>query len=155
MKVLHLARAGLALLVVLPTGCTAMRPLPRTEYAALEERRDVVVETAGGERIEFESVRVTGDTLTGWREREPRPEPSGPAGSDPAPDLPPELPEQRTLVLDQVTSMSVKRVDWRRTGAAIGVVVAGVLAYVLTRGGDEGSDGSDGPVKPPPTLGRR
>ena len=43
MKAGRAGRTWMALTLLLANGCTALRNLPRSEYAAEEERRDVVV----------------------------------------------------------------------------------------------------------------
>jgi hypothetical protein len=149
----------MVLTLLLANGCTALRELPRSEYAAQEERRDVVVEVAGGERVEFESVKVDGDTLTGWRERkdpEPEPEPErNPDGTPPAEPPAPPLPEQRQIALDRIAKMSVKQVSWKRTGLIGGALVAGTVAYLLSKSGSDAASGGDGGGKPPPEFASR
>ena len=157
MKAGRAGRTWMALTLLLANGCTALRNLPRSEYAAEEERRDVVVEVADGERVEFESVKVEGDTLTGWRERkDPEPEPErNPDGTLPVEPPAPMLPEERQIALDRISKMYVKQVSWRRTGLIGGALVAGAVAYLLSKNGDDAAAPPDGGGKPPPSLASR
>src|SRR4051794_14197533 len=88
------------------TGCTALRELPRSEYAARPERQHVRVETTEGLKYEFDYVRVENDSLTGFKEQESE----GP------------LTEVSTLrmPLDDVRALSTRQIDWYRTGLAGG-----------------------------------
>ena len=52
------------------SGCTALRELPRSEYASKPQRNHVRVETVDGLVYEFDYIQVAGDSLTGFRERE-------------------------------------------------------------------------------------
>ena len=144
---------GLVVLVLLAAnGCTAMREVPRSEYAAQEERRDVVVETVDGERVEFESIKVQGDTLTGWREKKDTELP--PPAKDPDGNLipePPPLPEERQVMLDRVAKLSMKQVSWKKTSLVFAPMVAGLIVYALTRSSsEEPGPGDPGNEIPPP-----
>jgi hypothetical protein len=133
-------------------GCTALQALPPSEYAAQNERRDVVMETVDGERVEFQSIRVQGDTLTGWREKKDTelPLPAKDADGNLIPEPPP-LPEERQVMLDRVAKLSVKQVSWKRTSLLFAPVVAGLIVYALTRSaGEEPGPGDDGNEIPPP-----
>jgi len=133
-------------------GCTALRELPPSEYAAQNERRDVVMETVDGERVEFQSIKVQGDTLTGWRDRKDTELPA--PAKDPDGNLipePPPLPEERQVMLDRVAKLSVKQVSWKRTGLLFAPMVAGLIVYALTRStSEEPGPGDSGNEIPPP-----
>ncbi len=159
-------RTGRMLMVgamLLANGCTALKELPRTEYAAQAERRDVVIESDSGEKLEFESIKVQGDTLTGWSEKKaddkPRnddPPVRSEEGTQPTEPTQPSLSfEERQIMLDRVAKMSVKQVSWKRTGLIGGVLVAGAVAYLLSRSGDDEVAPPDGGGKPPPVYSRR
>lgn len=120
-------------------GCTALREIPRSDYAALPERKHVRVTTREDLVYEFDYVRVEADTLRGFRERDTE---------GPVTDLA-TLP----IPLDEIASLSVRAVDWYRTGLAGGGVVAAVAAAALAHSnksnpkpGDSGGGG-----KPPPS----
>ncbi len=112
-------RAGV-LACLLACGCSVARELPRGEYAARPEREDVVVKTRAGAQYKFERVRVKADSLYGDQRLEVE-------GSS--------FDEFRTtaLALDDVTALSVRRLDWYRMGLVSGVAAAVVLAAVLTQ----------------------
>ena len=117
-------------------GCTTLRELPRSEYAAKPERPRVRVETTDGLVYEFDYAHVDEDTLTGYRERDVE----GPIN---------EVSTLR-LPLDGVRSLSVHQIDWYRTGlvgggALAAVVAAGLTAIHHNRGTeDPGSGGGKG-----------
>ena len=116
------ALAGLA-----ACGCSAMRELPRDEYARLPERSNVRVETVAGAALDFERVEVSADSLTGLR-------PRGAEGAFSEYD-------RMSLPLSDVRRMSVRSIDWYRTGLIGGVAAAVALAAVLSqnRSGDSGN----------------
>lgn len=110
-------------------GCSAFRELPPLEYAARPERENVRVETRTGTSYQFDRIAVSTDSLQGYR----RLDTEGPF----------EEFEQVPLAFDEVRRMSVRRVDWYRTGLLLGVGAAAALAAVLTqRGGADGESGS-------------
>ena len=152
MKAGRTSRGLVALMLLAANGCTALRALPPSEYASQDERRDVVMETVDGERVEFQSIRVQGDTLTGWREKKDTeiPPPAKDQDGNLIPEPPP-LPEERQVMLDRVAKLSVKQVSWKRTTLLFAPVVAGLIVYALTRsGGDEPGPGDGGNEIPPP-----
>ncbi|MBI3539305.1 MAG: hypothetical protein HY076_03425 [Candidatus Eisenbacteria bacterium] len=106
-------------MVLLTTGgCTSLREIPRGEYAARGERKNVAVDTREGLHYEFELVRVSGDTLTGYHRRDTE-------GSF-------EEFDAVALPLDGITKFSGRHVDWYRTslvgGGALGAAVLGAIA---------------------------
>jgi hypothetical protein len=126
-----------ALLCLMACGCSVAREIPRDQYAARPERRTVRVETRDSTRYEFERVRVAGDSLYGIQ----REDVEGP------------FEQYRTvgLPLDEVARMSMRQLDWYRTGIIAGVAAAVVLAAVLSQVGDEsGGSGGNGDCGPRP-----
>ena len=126
-------RSAAAMLCLAACGCSVMKEVPRDQYAAEPERKDVRVETRSGERHEFERMEVRGDSLTGYERNDTE-------GS---------FEEFQTfaLALEDVGKMSIRSVDWYRTGLIAGVAAAVGLAVVLTqahKGSSEGG-GSTGP----------
>lgn len=100
------------------TGCTALRELPRSEYAARPERQHVKVETTEGLHYEFDYVQVANDSLTGFKERDTE----GPVS---------EVSTLR-MPLEEVRALSTRQVDWYKTGLAGGGAVAALVAAVVT-----------------------
>ena len=132
-------KAGVMLSALLAgAGCTTLRELPRSEYAARPQRDRVRVATTEGLVYEFDYVKVENDTLTGYREHDVE----GPVSEESSLPLP----------LDQVQTMSVRGIDWYRTGlvggGALAVLVAAGLTAVNRNSHDDGSP--SGGVKPPP-----
>ena len=130
-------RCGTALMCLAACGCAVMRDLPRGDYARVPERHDVRIVTRGGEGYTFDRVQLAADTLTGYVRKNVE-------GS---------FDEFATvrLGLDDVARMSVRSVDWYRTGVLGGVALAAVLAVVLTQANGSSGDGSPGPPRPPPS----
>ena len=131
-------RRGLALLCLAACGCGVMREVPRSEYARVPERRDVRIVTQHGERYAFDRVQVGADSLTGYARK----------------DVEGSFDEFATmrLGLDDIGRMSVRSVDWYRTGALGGVALAALLVVVLTQANGSSGGGSTPPPKPPPTA---
>jgi len=126
-------RGAAAALCLAACGCSVMKEVPRDEYAAQPERKDVRVETRSGERHEFERMVVRGDSLTGYERQDSE-------GAF-------EEFETFALALEDVGKMSIRSVDWYRTGLVGGVAAAVALAVVLTQAhkGSSGDGGSQGP----------
>ena len=114
----RLGYAALLLLFVTGEGCSAMREIPRGEYAAAAERKNVRLTTKEGLRYELDFAKVDGDTLLGYRRR----------------DVEGPVEELATLKvpLDDVQTLSTRQLDWVRTGLIGGSVVA-VLAVITLR----------------------
>lgn len=117
-------------------GCTTLREVPRGEYAMRAERQHVRVATLDGLVYEFDYIRVEGDTLTGYRERDVE-GPVSEVGALPVP-------------LDQVRAMSVRTIDWYRTGLVGGGALAAVVAAGVTAANRHAHDDEppSGGVKP-------
>ena len=123
------ARTLAALLCLFACGCSVAREIPSSEYAAQPERHDVKVVTRSGEKYEFDRARIAADSLYGYQSVD-----TGGA-----------FEEYRivNIGLDQVVRLSVRGVDWYRTGLIAGVAAAAVLAAVLSQQG-KGSGGDSG-----------
>jgi hypothetical protein len=117
-------RVLFACLMLWSTGCTTLREIPRSQYAARPERRDVRVVTTEGLRFEFDYALIRADSLVGYRRR----------------DVEGAFDEYAVLgvPLDEVRSLSARVVDWYRTGLiGGGLIVAGITAGLASRGDDE------------------
>ncbi|HVP15491.1 MAG TPA: hypothetical protein VMS88_08090 [Terriglobales bacterium] len=131
-----------AMTLLLGQGCTTLREIPSSEYTERVPRQPVRVVTREGLSYQLDEARVDGDTLAGVRRRDVE----GPVDEF----------DTLRLPLDQVASISARRVDWYRTGL-IGLLSMGaVLGIGLSRsssgGGDGGTDNT--PRPPPPTSSR-
>jgi hypothetical protein len=132
MKLWKRSRRLAAIVCLLACGCSVNREIPRGEYAAAPERKHVVVKTKAGETYEFDQVQVRADSLFGTRQL----------------DVEGSFDEYRTtaVALDDVSTLSVRKLDWLRMGLVAGVAAAVVLATVLTQQkNDEPVDDSGGP----------
>jgi len=126
-------RRWAAVACLLATGCSVARELPRGEYAARPERENVRVQTRAGKQYHFDRVRVQSDSLYG----DERVEVEGSFDQF----------QTTALSLDEVTALSVRRLDWYRVGLVAGVAAAVVLAAVLSQQKDAGGTpgGGGGP----------
>ena len=126
MHVLALAAlaAGLA-------GCTSLREIPRGQYADLAERRNVRLVTQDSLTYEFDYVNVRNDSLIGYR----RQDVEGPIDQYATVQMP----------LIEVAKLSVRGLDWYRTGLIGGGVVLAIVARGLTK--------NDEPIQPGDTGG--
>jgi len=114
-----------------------MRELPRDQYASVPERKNVRIETEAGAKLEFERIQISADSLTGLS-----PRPSEGSFTE---------YETTSMRLADVRKMSVRMIDWYRTGLILGVGAAVVLAAVLTQTSSSGDPGTgDGPCGPRP-----
>lgn len=124
--------AGVALLVA-AQGCTSLREIPRSDYTRLPERRHVRVETVEGLRYEFDFARFSADSLKGFR----RLDLEGPVDTY----------AEVGLDLAELSKLSMRRVDWYRTGLIGGGVLAAVVAAGLataSASSDENTSGGGG-----------
>lgn len=103
------------------SGCTALREIPRTEYVARVKSRPVRVVTREGLSYELDAAKIEADTLVGYRRRDVE----GPI----------EEFDTLRLPLDEVATISARRIDWYRTGLIGGLSMAAVVAVALSRHG--------------------
>jgi hypothetical protein len=99
------------------TGCTALREIPRVDYTARVPERPIRVLTREGLSYELDSASVEADTLVGYHRRDVE----GPVDEF----------DTLRLPLDDVVSISARRVDWYRTGLVGGLSLAVVVAAGL------------------------
>lgn len=133
-----LIRWGAGGLVLLATGCTTLREIPRAQYDREPERPHVRILTQDGLVYEFDFVRVTADSLVGFRRRD--------VGGRV------EQFDSLPVALSGVTRMSIRTVDWRRTsliggGVLLAAAIAGLAGAAASDGG--GSSSGGGVIRPP------
>ena len=121
-------RVAGSLWMLAAAGCTALRDIPRDQFAARDQRKDVHVETRDGLVYEFDFVRVKGDSLVGYRRRDVE----GPIDEFATVPLP----------IDDVARMSARGVDWRRTSLIGGGAVAVIVAAGLSASAHNNNNGS-------------
>jgi hypothetical protein len=102
------------------SGCTALREIPRSEYAARAQDRPIRVVTREGLSYELDAAKVEADTLVGYRRRDVQ----GPIDEFDTIRLP----------LDQVATISARRIDWYRTGAVGGLSLAAIVIGAVRLG---------------------
>jgi hypothetical protein len=128
---------GLVLLTCIAgSGCTTLREIPSTEYTARVQERPVRVVTREGLSYQLDEARVEGDTLIGYRRRDVE----GPIDEF----------DSLRLPLDQVASISARRIDWYRTGLVGTLSVAAIVVAGLSRHGSNGGTPSPIPCSPKP-----
>lgn len=113
-------RAAVLAAWVTASGCSTMRELPRSDYAAQPERKGVRVETREGLVYEFDSATFDPDSLTGYRVRT---------------ELEGAVDEVAMVkvALDDIAGIRTRRVDWVRTGLVGGAILTAVLAIGLAQ----------------------
>jgi hypothetical protein len=129
-KSIQRAAAAAGVAGVLASSCTAMREIPRDEFTAREERKNIRVETREGLIYDFDFVRVQGDSLIGFRRL----------------DIESPIEEYRRLgfVPDDIEKLSARGISWTRTGLVGGGVIAAVVAAGLSTS-NNGDDSDSGP----------
>ena len=102
----------------LGSGCTALREIPRQDYAERLPQRPIKVVTREGLEYELESASVQGDSLVGYHRRDV--------------EGPTEEFDTLRLPLDDVATISARHIDWYRTGLVGGLSVAALVAAGLS-----------------------
>ena len=117
------ASPGLRILAALGwlgiTGCTTLRELPPGSYAKAAERKRVEVDTRDGQHHEFKFARFGSDTLIGFV-----------PGSNEG-----QFAEYTEVAIpfESVAKLSVRRVEWYRTGLIGGATLTVVFLAALGR----------------------
>jgi hypothetical protein len=125
-------------LAFMGAGCTTLREVPPSQYAAVPERKHVRVVTRDGLRYEFDYVSVQGDSLYGYRRRDSE-------------DGPLDQYSNFKLPLEEVSRLSQRSVDWFKTGLIGGGVVVAIVAKGLSNSKEEPApDGDSGGGGRPP-----
>ena len=120
------------------TGCSSLSQVPRGEFAAVPERKDILVRTEDGEQFAFDRAVISADTLSGvgYQQR-----------TIVLADGQPSVEEIATTVkipLERISSLQQKNRDWGRT-AKWGLGVAGAAAFVIAVGTNTGEEDPSGP----------
>ena len=125
----------IALLSFTTTSCTALHELPRKEYTAEPERKNVRVITQDGLTFDFDFVNVTQDSLIGYRER----------------DIGGPVDEYASVQvsLEEISKLSVRGVSWKRTGLIGAGAIAAIVARGLATKDEPATPGDDGGGSPP------
>jgi len=132
------ARVGASLLLLGALGCSTMREIPPSQYRAKSERNNVHLTTRDGLEYDFDYVRVSGDTLRGYRN-----------GYD---ALGLEQTSSLEVPVANIAALTGRGVSWTRTLLIGGGVVAAVAAIGLAQSqGDPERDpnSSGGSGRPP------
>ena len=120
------------------SGCTVLREIPPQDYEARVHDHPVRVLTRTGLSYQLDEATVHGDTLIGYRRRDVE----GPVDEF----------DTLRLPLDDVATISARRIDWYRTGLVGGISLAAVVAAGLARhstgSGSSTSDGCKNPELP-------
>lgn len=124
-------RAASVTLWLAGSGCTSLREIPRGEFDMRPERQRARVVTREGLVYEFDSARVTADSLYGFRRRE---------------EVEGVVDDFATvgLRLDDVERISIRGVDWKRTVMIAGGALAALVAVGLVRASQDNRGGSSG-----------
>lgn len=100
------------------SGCAALREIPRSDYAARAQDRPILVPTREGLSYELDAARIEADTLTGYRRRDVQ----GPIDEF----------DTLRLPLDQMVTVSARRIDWYRTDLVGGLSMAATVTGAAT-----------------------
>ena len=101
------------------SGCTALREIPRSDYAARAQDRPVRVVTREGLNYELDAAKIEADTLVGYRRRDVQ----GPIDEF----------DTLRLPLNEVATISARRIDWYRTGVIGALSMAAIVTVALIR----------------------
>ena len=115
------------------SGCSSLVQVPRAEFAAEPVRKNVLLRTESGQQYAFDRVSVTADSLfgTGYQQRLV-------VRSDGESQMD-EVSTDVRLPLANITSLSEKKRDWKRTTKwGVGALAAGAFVVAVgTSGGEE------------------
>jgi len=140
--------AWLALGSLILGGCSSLVQVPRSEFAAVPERKNVRVRTQPGEEYAFDRISVSADSLSGvgYQQRLVT-RADGESEID-------EMATHVSVPLADVVSMEVRKRNWKSaTRWGIGVAAAG--AFVVAVGSSTGNHDSAKPgggKGPPPDF---
>lgn len=129
----------MALLALTLGACTTLREVPRTELAAHPERKGVAVETRDGLLYQFDRATFDADSMSGFRERS---DIEGPFGHV----------VRVRIALEDVARLSVRSIDWYRTGLIGGGVIGAAIGVGIGTGAIGSSGGGSsggGGIRPP------
>ena len=135
MKVIPRVAAAAGIAAVLASSCTTLREIPREQYTARAERKNIRLETREGLIYDFEFMRVEGDSLIGFRRLE----------------IESPFDEFRRLgfAATDVEKLSARGINWTRTSLVGGGVIAAVVAAGLSSQADDGGGDSGPPGRVP------
>jgi len=138
MRVHRGLRVAACVLCLSSSGCTAIREIPRGEYAAQPQRDHVRVVTRDGLLYEFDYATFREDSLVGFKRRDTEGHVEDYASLG--------------LPLELVATMSTRQIDWVRTGlvGGVGLLVVLVGAYKASQASNGGGNSSGGGGRPPP-----
>jgi hypothetical protein len=131
-------RVAAFLLWLSGSGCTALREIPRGEYAAQPQRDHVRIVTRDGLLYEFDYATFQGDSIVGFKRREDQTHVADYASLG--------------MPLEQVSHLATRQVDWVRTSlvGGVGLLVVLVGAYKASQANNGGTDSGGGGGRPPP-----
>jgi len=139
--------SSLLALVVLASGCSSLVQVPRADFAAEPERKNVLIRTDLGEQYAFDRVNVTADSLfgTGYQQR-----------TVVRSDGESQIEETATIVrlpLANITSLSEKKRDWSRTIKwGVGALAATALVVAVGTSSGNTDEAKPGGGKGPPEF---
>ena len=131
-------RVAACLLWLSGQGCTALREIPRGEFATEPQRDHVRIVTRDGLLYEFDYATFGADSITGFKRRQTETH----------------VAEYDSLgmPLEQVAHLSTRQVDWMRTAlvGGVGMLVVLIGAYKASQSNNGGNDSGGGGGRPPP-----
>ena len=122
----------LSLVALAASGCSSLVQVPRSEFAAMPERKNVRIRTQQGEEYAFDRIKVSADSLSGlgYQQRLVT-----------RADGESEIDEMATSVsvpLADVTIMEERRRNWK-AATRWGLGVAAASAFVVAVGSHTGN----------------
>jgi hypothetical protein len=139
--------SSLLVFTLISSGCSSLIQVPRSQFAAAPVRKNVLIRTESGQQYAFDRVSVTADSLfgTGYQQRLV-------VRSDGESQMD-EVSTDVRLPLANITSLSEKKRDWKRT-TKWGVGALAASAFVVAVGTSKGNSDTagPGPGKGPPIF---